>query len=84
MTQEYWIKLFDCKSGSVVKEQFVADNTEIIQPYSLTVNRQNGDVYVTDARDNMTAGDVICFDKEGKFRYRVKEVGIAPNNIVLM
>ena len=83
-TQDYWIKLVDCTSGEVTNGQFVADNTEIVLPYSITVNEANGDVYITDAIDNMTAGDVICFNKEGKFRYRVKEVGIGPNSIVLM
>ena len=38
-----------------------ADGTNLRTPYGIAVNPENGDVYLTDAYQYTTNGDVYCF-----------------------
>lgn len=70
---------------NVVKDNFITDGTAITYIYGLNVDDEAGDVYVTDAKDFTTPGEVFCFDKNGakKFSFSVTP-GINPNNVVLV
>lgn len=79
----YWIKVFDTKTDKVVNEKFISDNTKIVTPYGIGVNPQNGDVYIADAKRFMESGEVFCFDKTGKLKFKTK-VGMNPQSFVFL
>jgi hypothetical protein len=70
---------------SQVSANFVADGTKIVNPYNVNVDPENGDVYVTDAKDYKTSGEVFCFDKNGtkKFSFSTSPA-INPSTIVFI
>jgi DNA-binding beta-propeller fold protein YncE len=74
-----WFKSFDCKTEQVIQESFISDGTVINIPYGINVNPLNGDVYITDACNNMVQGDIYCFDKNGKQKFKITDVGLSPN-----
>lgn len=77
-----WIKVFDCKQEKIISDKFITDETVIQTPYAIDVNPTNGDVYIADACQYTVWGDVICFDRTGKFKFRIKEIGLNPNKII--
>lgn len=77
-----WIKVMDVHTETVVKENFITDGTVIKIPYGITVNSLNGDVYITDANDFVSNGDVFCFNQNGTKKFEF-EVGLNPNTVVL-
>ncbi len=81
-TQKCWIKVFDCKTEKIVSEHFISDGTNLITPYGIDINPTNGDVYLTDAKSYTVLGDVLCFDRKGKLKFRLNEVGLNPNKVV--
>ena len=82
--KSFWIKTFDCNSGVIISENFITDDTKITTPYSITINPTNGDVYVTDAKGYIIKGDVFCFDRNGKKKFVISEIGINPNKVIFV
>jgi len=64
---------------AAVRPSFIIDGTAIVNPYGLDIDPANGDVYVGDAKDYVSSGEVFCFDKNGnkKFSFSVTP-GISP------
>ena len=83
-TKKMSLQVYDCLTEKVINTNFISDGTILKIPYSIQVDPFNKDVYITDAIDNTVLGDVFCFDKNGKLKFQVKEVGINPNNIILI
>ena len=81
-TQSSDIKVFDCKKEIVISENFITDGTVLNTPFGIDVNPVNGDVYLTDAKSYTVFGDVLCFKKNGKLKFRIKEVGLNPKKVV--
>jgi YVTN family beta-propeller protein len=54
---------------SAIRPSFVTDGTTIINPYGLDIDPVTGDVYVGDAKDYVSSGQVYCFDKTGKMKF---------------
>lgn len=79
-----WIKSFDCKTEQIIKESFISDATVINTPYSINVNPLTDDVYITDVYNFTVQGDVYCFDKEGKQKFKIADVGLNPNATVFL
>lgn len=64
---------------------FVTDGTSIAIPYGINVDQENGDVYVTDAKDFTSSGEVFCFDKDGKKKFSFSVAPAAnPNTTVFI
>lgn len=64
---------------------FVTDGTVVTNPYSINIDEENGDVYVTDAKNNILVGEFFCFDKTGKKRFSFSTTpGVNPNKIVFI
>ena len=59
---------------SLVSDSFITDGTEseITVPYGLAVNSANGDIYVTDARDYVSPGKLVCYDRAGVRQWTVR------------
>jgi len=65
--------IYNVKTGQVDSRSFITDGTdaEIDIPYGLIVNPENGDFFITDAKDYVTPGILYCFDKQGKKKWSV-------------
>lgn len=83
-TMNCWVKVFDCKKEEIVSDHFISDGTTITTPYGIDINPVNGDVYLTDAKSYVTWGDVLCFDRNGKLKFRLQETGLNPNKVVFV
>jgi len=70
---------------SQLSPNFVTDGTKIVNPYNVNVDPENGDVYVTDAKDYKVSGEVFCFDKNGnkKFSFSTSPA-INPSTVVFI
>lgn len=80
-TQQCAVKVMDVLTEQIVNEQFVSDGTSLTTPYGIAVNPDNGDVYLTDAYQYSTNGDVICFGADGHKKFSF-EAGVCPSCIV--
>ncbi|MEI2748855.1 MAG: YncE family protein [Ferruginibacter sp.] len=78
-------KVYNTTTETIVRNEFVTDGTSITVPYGINVDEQNGDVYIADAKDFTSSGEVTCFDKNGvkKFMFSVSP-GINPNKILFV
>jgi YVTN family beta-propeller protein len=64
---------------------FVTDGTSITTAYGINVDPANGDVYVTDAKDYTTSGEVFCFDKTGKKKFSFSTTpAVNPGTVVFI
>lgn len=79
---DYWIKIFDCLTEKIIDEDFIKDKSQIQTPYSIQVNPYDENIYITDAIDFMNWGDIVCFDNDGKLKFKIKEIGLNPNKIL--
>ena len=77
----YWIKTFDCKSEQIISNNFITDNTILDRPFSISVNQDNNNVYITDAHNYTVKGDLLCFNLQGKLLYKIQNIGLNPNAI---
>jgi YVTN family beta-propeller protein len=59
------VRVLSTTDFSVVSNNFISDGTQITTPYGLDIDPATGDVYVSDAKDYVSAGVVFCFDKNG-------------------
>lgn len=79
------IKLYNTITNSPVSNNFITDGTTITTSYGLNIDEQNGDVYVTDAKDFVLSGEVFCFGSNGvkKFNFPVLP-GVNPNKVLFV
>ncbi len=66
--------IVDVRTGEVVSDSFIKDGTEadIEIPYGLKVNPENGDIYVTDAKNYVSSGNLLCYGRDGKLKWKVR------------
>lgn len=59
--------IIDTRTGQRLTDRFICDGSEkqFVMPYSLFIERQSGDIYVTDARDYVTPGVLYRYSKDG-------------------
>ena len=81
-SKESYVKVFNLNTREVVRESFISDATEIVTPYGISVNQDNGDVFITDAGNYVSAGHIYCFRNDGTLKYKIKQVGVSPNSVV--
>ena len=55
-------------------QYFITDGTEqnIKIPYGIQVNPYNGDIYITDAKNYVSSGQLHCYSREGKRKWSVR------------
>lgn len=76
------IKMFNLKTGTTIRDNFITDGTVVTTPYAIAVNPYSGNVYIADAFNYETNGDVLCFDVQGTLQFRIKNIGLNPNTIL--
>ena len=82
INDSYWVKTFDCKTEQLISENFISDGTRLERPFGIYTHPTNGNVYLTDARNYTTKGDLLCFNRKGKLLYKVENIGLNPNAMV--
>ena len=80
----YWVKTFNCKTEQIISESFITDGTVLERPFGIYIHPTNGNVYLTDARNYTTKGDLLCFNRRGKLIYKVENIGLNPNAMVAL
>ncbi|MFT3935809.1 MAG: hypothetical protein QM726_19430 [Chitinophagaceae bacterium] len=79
------VRALNTTDFTAAKSNFVTDGTVIKVPYGISVDSDNGDVYVTDAINYSSAGMVYCFDKTGKKKFSFSVApGINPNTVAII
>jgi YVTN family beta-propeller protein len=79
------VGIFDPANLASVRTSFITDGTVIVNPYGLDIDPATGDVYVGDAKDYVSSGEVFCFDKTGKKKFSFSvSPGISPFKTVLV
>jgi len=63
------VRVLSTDDFSAIKTDFISDGTIVITPYSLDIDAATGDVYVGDAKDYVSAGEIFCFDKNGNKKF---------------
>ena len=66
--------IIDIRTHRLVSDSFITDGTEtdIEIPYGININPSNGDIYVTDAKNYVSSGQLHCYSREGKRRWSVR------------
>ncbi len=66
--------IINVRTKELLTKSFITDGTEkdIEVPYGLQINPVNGDIYITDAKNYVSSGQVHCYDKNGKRRWSVR------------
>lgn len=76
-------KVYNTTTSTDIRAEFVTDATAITTPYGINIDEQNGDVYICDAKNYVSAGTVTCFDKTGKKKFSFSVApGVSPNKVV--
>lgn len=65
--------IIDTNTQTLVSDQVITDPKveEIIIPYGIAIQPETKDIFITDAQNYVVAGYVYCFDKYGKFKWKV-------------
>lgn len=66
--------MFDTVKQEIISTNFIDKDIakEIKIPYGITVNPENGEIFVSDATNYVTPGYLYCFTPEGKFKWKVR------------
>lgn len=79
------VRKLNTTNFTALANNFVTDGTVVANPYSVNINEENGDVYVTDAKNNILTGELFCFDKTGKKKFSTgTNPGVNPNKVVFV
>lgn len=78
----YQIKTFDCLGEKIITNQFIEENSNLKLPFGIFAHPTNGNVYITDAKDYVSKGDLYCFSGKGKLKYKINGIGLNPNTII--
>ena len=66
--------IFNVRTSTLVSDHFITDGTEqnIKIPYGIQVNPYSGDIYITDAKNYVSSGQLHCYSREGKRKWSVR------------
>lgn len=64
--------LYDLKKEAVIKDSFISQNdaAKIKLPYHIAYNPQRKELYICDAKDYKSAGEIFCFSLDGNVRWQ--------------
>ncbi len=80
------LSVIDVNTGKVVEANLLKNNTKEQLPnstYGIAINPSNQNIYLTDAKDYLSAGEIFVYDKTGKYLSSIKNklIGINPAHI---
>lgn len=76
------IGVFNLKTKTVETTNFIQDASLLKTPYGITADPESGAVFITDAGDYVSSGDVYCFTENGTLSYKLSNVGVNPNTVL--
>ncbi len=79
----FHLQVFDWQSETMLTHSLIKDNIKIKMPYALNINPKNGNIFISDALDYQSKGDVHCFDKNGKLAYSF-EANLCPKKVLFL
>jgi len=79
----YKVVVYDCREEKLLSDNFVTDGTETGIIYNIAVDEYSGDLYLLET-DYISSGTVYCFDKEGKLKYTISQIGLNPNKLIIL
>jgi len=79
----YKVVVYDCREEKLLSDNFVTDGTETGIIYNIAVDEYSGDLYLLET-DYISSGTVYCFDKGGKLKYTIPQIGLNPNKLVIL
>jgi hypothetical protein len=74
-------QVLDLLQDSIINKNFISNDDLPKTPNGINVNPRTGDIYIFDALDYTSMGDVYCFDNNGKKKFKF-EAGIIPKKAV--
>lgn len=77
--------ILDTDTYQVISNNFITDGTQtgIVTPYSIAVNPANSDIFIGDAKDYTSSGEMFCYNKFGKLKWKVK-TGDIPGHFAFL
>lgn len=68
-----------------ISNNFIKNGVEnnIVIPYAITVNPINGDIFLADAKDYVSSGELFCFTKFGDLKWKVS-TGDIPGHFAFL
>lgn len=74
--------MLDTQTETFLDKTFIAENYRklIEMPYGIAVHPETDDVFITDAKDYVTPGNLYCFTPQGELKWSV-ETGDIPAHI---
>lgn len=77
--------IIDIRTKELASRSFITDGTEtdIEIPYGININPANGDIYVTDAKNYVSSGQLHCYSHDGKRKWSVR-TGDIPAHMVFL
>ncbi len=77
--------IIDVRTKKLITDHFITDGTEsdITIPYGIAVNPANGDIYVTDAKNYVSSGQLHCYSRDGRRKWSVR-TGDIPAHMVFL
>lgn len=77
--------IIDINTCKVLTTQFISDGTDssITIPYSIAVHPETGDVLITDAKNYVSSGNLLCYSPAGVLRWKAR-TGDIPSAITFL
>lgn len=76
------VQVMDTYTGDLINKNFITDGTTLTAPYCISIAPNSGDVYITDALNYSTNGQVLCFDQSGKCKFTINAGGVIPSALL--
>lgn len=66
--------IINTKTKQKVSDSFIHDGSEadITIPYGIAIHPENGDIFVTDAKNYVSSGVLYCYSKDGYHKWSVR------------
>ncbi len=77
--------IVDVLTGTLLSDSFITDGSEwdIVVPHGLKVNPESGEIYVTDAKNYVSSGNLHCYGRNGVRRWTVR-TGDVPAHMAFL
>ncbi len=78
------IFVYDTRTDTRVKENFITDGTTFVTPYSISVDNLTGEIFIGDAIDYASDGLVYVYSADGRRKKEIINAGISPGRIIFL
>src|SRR5260221_6709059 len=82
-TADTEIAMYNGKTQTAVRDNFITDGTLLASPYAISGNPATGEIFISDIKDGVSNGMLYAFDNTGKLEYSFI-TGVNPVRMVLL